>query len=458
MSLNAIPTRFVLAVFPINAVATGTNEVGLALDVAYPKGQTYAIVGDEVIVTVSLTENTGVASMFLTANYDTAAFELVSAELKTDTFEAGNIALADLPEERISFGMVNTGEAGKVIFNWIYSGALNGSLNSERNCEAIGAFAEFKLKVKNADLEDEKYKVTVTPDPDNFFTMPDGTEISLTGLTDDKLSATVDVKKQYSVTYDANGGENAPAAQTKIEGIDLTLSSDVPTRGGYKFLGWATSNTASTKEFDSGDTSFNINDDTTLFAVWQRNASTLAIGESVGVAGGTVIVPVTVGGETMSAKNVELTVTAGDLTFNGADDWTKTENKISKTFNPAEVFQDGSKLVNLKFEIPQGAEINAKYTVSIAANIDDNFAPSATDGKVTVAEYILGDVNGDGIVDLADCMILKRHVAKWNAYKVLECEMAADVNDDGNIDLADCMILKRHVAKWNAYKTLPYKG
>ena len=42
----------------------------------------------------------------------------------------------------------------------------------------------------------------------------------------------------YTVSYNANGGTGAPASQTKSHGVDLTLSSDKPTREGYSFTGW----------------------------------------------------------------------------------------------------------------------------------------------------------------------------------------------------------------------------
>lgn len=43
----------------------------------------------------------------------------------------------------------------------------------------------------------------------------------------------------YSVTYNANGGMNAPDAQDKFSEQDLVLSSQIPVRDGYTFLGWA---------------------------------------------------------------------------------------------------------------------------------------------------------------------------------------------------------------------------
>jgi len=44
-----------------------------------------------------------------------------------------------------------------------------------------------------------------------------------------------------SITYNANGGTGAPAAQSVPAGAEsVTLSSTVPTREGYDFLGWST--------------------------------------------------------------------------------------------------------------------------------------------------------------------------------------------------------------------------
>ncbi|MGN0466853.1 MAG: leucine-rich repeat protein [Lachnospiraceae bacterium] len=74
----------------------------------------------------------------------------------------------------------------------------------------------------------------------------------------------------YTITYDANGGKNAPAAQTKKKNIALTLSKTKPTKTGYTFLGWATSKT-STKVTYAAGASFKENKNITLYAVWKAN-------------------------------------------------------------------------------------------------------------------------------------------------------------------------------------------
>lgn len=74
----------------------------------------------------------------------------------------------------------------------------------------------------------------------------------------------------YTVSFDANGGSDAPSAQTKTYGVDLTLSSQTPVRDGYTFLGWATTSTATAAEYQPSGT-YTANQSTILYAVWQEN-------------------------------------------------------------------------------------------------------------------------------------------------------------------------------------------
>ena len=76
--------------------------------------------------------------------------------------------------------------------------------------------------------------------------------------------------KTYTVSYNANGGYNAPGKQTKTHGVSLTLSSSIPTRSGYTFLGWGTSSSSIDVSYASGGR-YTTNADITLYAVWQKN-------------------------------------------------------------------------------------------------------------------------------------------------------------------------------------------
>lgn len=75
------------------------------------------------------------------------------------------------------------------------------------------------------------------------------------------------IKRTYTVSYNANGGTGAPASQTKTYGVDLTLSSTIPTRAGYAFKGWATSSTGAVA-YQAGGT-YSANSAVTLYAVWE---------------------------------------------------------------------------------------------------------------------------------------------------------------------------------------------
>lgn len=76
----------------------------------------------------------------------------------------------------------------------------------------------------------------------------------------------------YTVSYDANGGSGAPSSQTKVSGVSLTLSSVIPTRSGYTFLGWNTYSTANVARYVAGDT-YTANASVTLYAIWSASYS-----------------------------------------------------------------------------------------------------------------------------------------------------------------------------------------
>ena len=75
------------------------------------------------------------------------------------------------------------------------------------------------------------------------------------------------IPNTYNITYDANGGSGAPGNQTKTHDVNLTLSSSVPTRTNYNFLGWSTSSNGGVV-YNPGDVYTN-NNAVTLYAIWE---------------------------------------------------------------------------------------------------------------------------------------------------------------------------------------------
>lgn len=71
----------------------------------------------------------------------------------------------------------------------------------------------------------------------------------------------------YTISYNANGGSNAPSSQTKTHGVDISITNVKPTRSGYTFIGWSRSASSQTLAYSSGDR-YSTDASITLYAVW----------------------------------------------------------------------------------------------------------------------------------------------------------------------------------------------
>ena len=86
-------------------------------------------------------------------------------------------------------------------------------------------------------------------------------------VTEDTRIHVIYYPNSYTISYDANGGSGAPSSQTKYYATTLTLSSTIPTRSGYTFLGWSTSSSATSATYAAGG-AYTSNEAATLYAVW----------------------------------------------------------------------------------------------------------------------------------------------------------------------------------------------
>ena len=85
--------------------------------------------------------------------------------------------------------------------------------------------------------------------------------------TSDQYDLTITVKSPLTISYDANGGSNAPSSQQKCYGININLQGKGSlARTGYTTDGWATSSTGG-KAYDFGGT-YSGNSSTKLYAHW----------------------------------------------------------------------------------------------------------------------------------------------------------------------------------------------
>ncbi len=91
--------------------------------------------------------------------------------------------------------------------------------------------------------------------------------------------------KNYTVYYNANGGTGIPNMQNKRKDSSITLSSTIPTRSGYHFLGWSTNKTSTTAEYSAGG-NYNLNKSEILYAVWQKHDNENDIKGTCSICGG----------------------------------------------------------------------------------------------------------------------------------------------------------------------------
>ncbi len=220
------------------------------------------------------------------------------------------------------------------------------------------------------------------------------------------VTVTVDAKT-YQITYNANGGTSAPSNQIKYHNTDLTLSDTIPTRVGYKFLGWSTSSSAASATYSAG-AAFSANANTTLYAVWKVNTYTITYNAN----GGT-------GAPSSQKKDYGKSITLSTeiptrsgYTFLG---WSASSSATSATYQP-------------------GSDFTSNATTTLYAV----WQKDASSG------YAEGDVNGDGKVNMFDYAVVKSYYLGKASLTVDQIDRA-DVNGDGKINMFDYVALKSKV-------------
>ena len=160
------------------------------------------------------------------------------------------------------------------IEGWVYDSSCSSSTVRVIN-ECNGASCS--TNVSRADVN-AAYGITGTHGFSLEFgidTENTGFELRLTFQTDSNTYCAfqdtfkISVKGANTVSFDANGGTDAPDSYSKVKGVSLKLPSKIPTRTGYTFQGWST-----TKEGDvsyAPGSRYRDNADLTLYAVWEAD-------------------------------------------------------------------------------------------------------------------------------------------------------------------------------------------
>ena len=142
-------------------------------------------------------------------------------------------------------------------------------------------------------------------------------------------------------------------------------------------------------------------------------------------------------------------ISGGDFDFisSNLENTTAGSIRIAAFQGPSAGLNDNVVVANVTFMVVGSVGSSTPLTLDVTTLKDASPACNPIpytieNGKFTV--FLNGDVNGDGVVDIADCMYLAKHILGVTGFEHI-IEDAAEVNGDGVVDIADCMYLAKHI-------------
>ena len=176
-----------------------------------------------------------------------------------------------------------------------------------------------------------------------------------------------------------------------------------------------------------------VNGEKAYISARDGDRTTLTVGYSVPVASG-------VRGQVTSFMN------DGDVTvslFAGSSTTPKYTVSV-----PGGIKDSSGKCI-AEYEIPDVDAGTYTMTVSKSKHVTREYTVTVNNGKVTQnAEiWLLGDVNGDGVVNIKDCSRLFKHVNKTQLLTDAYALKCANTNGDSIVNIKDCSRLFKHVNK-----------
>ena len=217
----------------------------------------------------------------------------------------------------------------------------------------------------------------------------------------------------YTVSFDANGGTNAPNPQKKTHGQNLILTVAIPTRANHVFLGWAADSSATSIAYVPGAT-YTAEEDVTLYAVWQERNYDFSVSdltvtpdeiEQYGkvtvkfrvdnwdrnlpyanvpvevLLNGEVIYSTTVNFSAYGVQNIVFTLNVGAslgtqtlvARINWADHGSETRtanNSTSATYNVKKVVETSTSVVTVNGEYTEGSQVISSFFVGNEGSSD----------------------------------------------------------------------------------------
>ncbi|MDD3766521.1 MAG: InlB B-repeat-containing protein [Eubacteriales bacterium] len=181
----------------------------------------------------------------------------------------------------------------------------------------------------------------------------------------------------YKVTYNVDGDEALIVDDNEYEeDAEVTVTTQVPSREGYNFLGWSSTEGATTAEYVGGDTFTMGAENVTLYAVWEKEVVQYTV---TFMADGEVVKEITVdeGGSVDPAQIPAVPAKAG---FTGVwEEAVLTNITENITVNAVYTAVEGSAIAVGPATVKQGASTSVDITV--------NDIPETAKGIQYIVEY-----------------------------------------------------------------------
>ena len=284
-------------------------------------------------------------------------------------------------------------------------------------------------------------------------------------------------KSTYTISYNANGGSGAPSAQTKTHGSTLMLSSTIPTRDGYAFLGWSIDNTATSAMYSAGSSYMN-NGNATLYAVWSGNKYTVSYNSNGGSNAPSSQIKYY--GQGLTLASDEPTGKTYTVTFNGNGGIvSESAKQFTQTFSKWNTKADGSGMDYYKggaYSANASATLYAQWnipTLNIKNPTRDNYYFLGWYDSIETNEYgkpignkysygtpitkdvtlyamwstsldltvFFGDYNLDGKIDFITDIAAINNISLGRLQYTDEDLFRCDVNADGVVNADDVTLL-----------------
>lgn len=367
--------------------------------------------GDELTATVYLVSNAGLAGMAARIHYDTDVLSLVSVTPANGSAYTGAVLfpVAELLEDKNQ--SLDEAAAGTIGFS--YGEAL------QTNKKDIGGILTAKFMVKQAAKHGESSL---------SFVYADAVDVEAAALRIATKNVTFHVAATVTVEPEPDNEENGQAAMAVSALVEKLLAGD-EVKGFEPALAEALENAvAAYKTIKVSLQKTAVREEEVAAAEKEQITSNLS--EAQQIAGYyEVLLKAKIDGEEIGYI-------------------TELEQVIPVSVELSPELPAVTEGKFRKYSVMQTDGVNTTLVPAAAADGQLNFKAESLGSFAVIyedTEGLLGDVNVDGEVDIADALLISRYDA--GLVELNESQLAlADVNDDGEADIADALLISRYDA------------